>query len=164
MLSSDKTRIERYVKALDKILGVACVSLFANFDDPRRRTMYGLAGEYRLPSHGLEYRTLSNVWLAHPLLFMMVYELARKTIGMAEVKMMEAWDATEEETINCINECDVEKAREILMRNRDVFTALLSSINSREADNMFKIYYLGLESIIKDPTDILGNWSIATIS
>lgn len=60
------------IKALDAILGVACVSLFAGIDDPRRRTMYGLAGEYRLPDHGVEYRTLSNAWMCHPAIIVFI--------------------------------------------------------------------------------------------
>jgi hypothetical protein len=49
----DDETVSRMVKALDAIIGVACVSLFDGIDDPRRRRMYGLAGEYRLPEYGV---------------------------------------------------------------------------------------------------------------
>lgn len=165
----DQKKIERYVKTLDKILGVACVSLFEKYDDARRREMYGLAGEYRLPPHGLEYRTLSNAWLSHPLITNMVLELSRKCISLVDVNKETDWNATEEETIQCINNCDVELAREILARNKDVFVSILYSISysmtfeedrEQKAENQYKIYMLGLNSIIKNPDDVLGNWGL----
>src|SRR5579859_1696021 len=48
------------IKAMDAIAAVACVGAFAGYEDPRRRTLYGLPGEFRLPPHGLEYRVLAN--------------------------------------------------------------------------------------------------------
>jgi hypothetical protein len=162
-----KTKAKRYVKALDKILGVACVSLFNTYDDPRRRTMYGLAGEYRLPAHGLEYRTLSNAWLSHPLIMNLVFEMARKVIGAEEDEQMQFWDSTEEETIRCINTCDVDLAREILARNKTNLINLLKSISSisynENAEYIYKILMLGMQSIIENPDDISGNWSFENL-
>jgi hypothetical protein len=153
---------ERYVKALDKILGVACVSLFANFDDPRRRSMYGLAGEYRLPKHGLEYRTLSNAWLSHPVIYNMVFELCRKVIGLEQKDLMEFWIASEEDTVNAINQCDVKLARKILLKNEDMFKKILFSIchDDKKTLAMFNTFMLGMESLIANPDDIVGNWQL----
>jgi hypothetical protein len=58
-----KTRRADFVPLLD----VLCGNTFVLIDrDPlaaERRKVYGRAGEYRLPDHGLEYRTPSNFWL-----------------------------------------------------------------------------------------------------
>ena len=48
-----------------------------------RRKVYGRAGEYRLPPHGLEYRTLGNFWLrAYPLMAL-VMGLTRIAVGVS---------------------------------------------------------------------------------
>jgi hypothetical protein len=161
----NKELIERYVKTLDKILGVACVSLFANYDKPERRKMYGLAGEYRLPKHGLEYRTLSSAWLASPLIMNMVFELARMTLSVVDGGLENLWNSTEEETIKCINTCDVDLAREILARNKAFFISMQYAITGGRHDdelplNLYKIFMLGLDSILENPDDIEKNWGL----
>lgn len=150
------------VKGMDAILGVACVSMHAKYDDPRRRIMYGLAGEYRLPPHGLEYRVLSNAWLFHPVIANIVFDLARTAAMFGKNKLLKHWNATEQETIECINTCDVTKAREILNRNKDLLLALLDvKLASKEcAEYSFKAIMGGIESVIKDPEDIVGNWGL----
>lgn len=163
------------VKALDAILGVACVSLFAKFDNPVRRTMYGLAGEYRLPKHGLEYRTLSNAWLIHPMLMNIVFDVARKAVTFGLKGLLPYWKATEKETVECINRCDVNKAREILNRNKEIFISILKSCYSKhfysnnngkspELDKtmeaIFNMIINGLESVIATPNDIESNWNL----
>ena len=157
-----KILVERIVKSLDAILGVACVSLFEKYDDPRRRLMYGLAGEYRLPKHGLEYRTLSNAWLSHPLIMNMVFELGRRALTVGYNDVLNFWNATEEETIYCINNNDVALSREILARNKEMFINLLFSIcgDQEKAVQQYKIFMYGMDSIIKTSDDIVGNWQL----
>lgn len=150
----------QYVKALDKILGVACVSLFAKYDDPRRRIMYGLAGEYRTPAHGIEYRSLSNAWLSHPLIMNIVFELSRRCISTVREDVIQYWDSTEEETISCINNCDVELAREILARNKKQFIQIFESIRQGSGLAIYKMFMLGMESVIENPDDIESNWKL----
>jgi hypothetical protein len=150
------------VKAMDAILGVAGVSMCAKYDDPRRRIMYGLAGEYRLPPHGLEYRVLSNAWLIHPVLANIVFDLAR-TAAMFGVKgLIHHWKATEQETIECINTCNVDKAREILKRNEDLFKKLLrvKLDDDKCVEFAHRTIMNGLESVIAKPEDIVGNWGL----
>lgn len=154
-----KEKIEAGVKALDKILAVACVSLFAKLDTPMRREYYGMAGEYRLPEHGLEYRVLSNAWLCHPLIANFVFDLARKVLNFGMQGYSSLWNATEEETIKTINTCDVQKAQEILLRNKDVFMKLLeAAYGGYDLSIVFDTFLNGVEHIIKDPTDIVKNW------
>ena len=52
-----------FSKQLDFMLGIP--SLLWD-DDVTRRLLYGKAGCYRPKSYGMEYRTLSNVWLKNP--------------------------------------------------------------------------------------------------
>lgn len=54
---------EKVVNVLDIVVGNTCVILDRDEGNIERRKTYGRAGEYRLPPHGLEYRTLSNFWL-----------------------------------------------------------------------------------------------------
>ncbi len=150
------------VKGLDAIMGVAGVSLFAKYDDPRRRMMYGLAGEYRLPPHGLEYRTLSNAWLFHPVLANIVFDLSRTAAMFGKNKMLVHWNATEAETIEVINTCNVEGARAILKRNEALLLRLLNvKLQSQEASKYaLKAILEGADSIIKNMKDIEGNWGL----
>jgi hypothetical protein len=103
--------INEIVKALDAILGVACVSMFANFDNPIRREFYGLPGEYRLPAHGMEYRPLSNAWMFHPTIMNMVFDLSRKVVMFGQNGFRRHWQASEEETIDIVKHCDVARDR-----------------------------------------------------
>lgn len=156
--------VKDMVKALDAILGVCCVALFAKYDDPLRRKYYGLAGEYRLPPHGLEYRTLSNAWLIHPLLMNFVYDFGRKVLVFGHKGYMENWKGSEEETIRCINTCDVKLAHEIMERNKETILKIMGAAYKRgESDSlteaMYNIFYNGLDCIIKNPNDIPGNWN-----
>lgn len=156
-------KITNGMKALDAILGVACVSLFAKIDSSMRREYYGMAGEYRLPPHGLEYRVLSNAWLCHPLITNLVYDLARRVLNLGFVGLNHVWNATEEEVIATINNHDVAKAREILLRNETVFLKILKAAHPGTYDVkiLFDTWMNGVEYAIKDPNDIVGNWHLA---
>jgi hypothetical protein len=127
---AEEARIKT-VKALDKVIGVACVWFFREYDHPARRQFYGRAGEYRAPKHGLEYRTLSNAWLINRVVMHLVLELARKCVISATQKIefnpLDDWKATEKETRDCINNTDPHKALEILQRNKAVFLSLLGT-------------------------------------
>ncbi len=152
----------KIVKAMDAILGVAGVSMCAKYDDPRRRIMYGLAGEYRTPPHGLEYRVLSNAWLFHPVIANIVFDLARTACMFGLKDLLKHWQATEQETIDCINTCDAVKAREILTRNKDLLLKLLNvKLGNMDCSKYaYKAIIEGMESIIADPSDIVGNWGL----
>lgn len=152
----------RMVKALDAILGVACVSLFASIDTPKRRAMYGLAGEYRTPVHGLEYRALSNAWLSHPVAANLVFDLGRSALVFGQKHLLKFWDATEQETIECINECNVTLARKILERNKKLLTQIISGRYHQDARVSFSVDLIlnGLESKVADVTNVEKNWDL----
>ncbi len=158
------------IRALDRCLGVACVSLFSGFDDPRRRRHYGVAGEYRTPPHGIEYRVLSNAWLSHPLIMNIVYDFARQAFKLGQHGLLDVWKSDDDETIRCINTCDVKLAREILERNKDIMIKMLNNYYQQAhagsmpgpgiAEMIYDIFFKGMESVIEDPTDIYVNWGL----
>lgn len=95
---------ERLIPILDVFVGNTCVLIDRDPEQIERRKVYGRAGEYRLPLHGVEYRTLSNFWLrAYPLMSM-VMGLSRQACGILFTSVLgvgnvaaygraEGWDA-----------------------------------------------------------------------
>lgn len=79
------------VKILDIICGNTCVLIDRDEGNAVRRKMYGLAGEYRLPKHGLEYRTLSNFWLVNHSVYSFAFGMARLAIDIATDMNREAY-------------------------------------------------------------------------
>jgi hypothetical protein len=158
-------RAQPIVKALDAILGVACVSLFAEIDCPRRRQLYGLPGEFRTPPHGLEYRPLSNAWLCHPMISNMVIDLARKVIVLSQEGFFEdAWEAETEEVISTIITCNVDAAKKMIKHNMNTFKQLLLASYDWATDNqatfLANIFLNGVSSIVADPNDLVKNWRL----
>ena len=70
----------RLVALLDVLVGNTCVLIDRDPLAAERRKVYGRAGEYRLPPHGVEYRTLSNFWLRSYQLFSLVTGLTRLAV------------------------------------------------------------------------------------
>jgi hypothetical protein len=122
---SDADHIRYLVKTLDALLGIPSVCLAQNYDHFIRRRYYGLAGEYRLPPHGLEYRTLSNFWLMHPRAFMLVFDLARHVLNIGRARLRNIFvGARQEQAIaQTINYCDVRSAKDFMRLNREFYTA-----------------------------------------
>lgn len=73
---------ELLVPVLDAIVGNTCVLIDRDPINKERRKVYGRAGEFRTPAHGLEYRTLSNFWLQSYTLFSMVFNLTRDAVNL----------------------------------------------------------------------------------
>lgn len=129
--------VNRVMRALDAIVGVAGVSLFENFDWNVRREYYGLGGEFRLPVYpngalGLEYRTLSNAWIINRELAHDMFDLARKIVGYAASGKEVSVDTGE--VIETILVCDADKARKILERNKHV----LDEVGFKSNVDLFK--------------------------
>jgi hypothetical protein len=155
---------EGIVRSLDRMLGLACVSMFGAYDDPRRREYYGLPGEYRLPPHGLEYRVLSNAWLAHPLILNMVYDLTRCVVGLELEGFGDLWPVKTEEAVEIIQKHDVARARELLTKHKAEFTSILGLAGgSYMGDGLelaWKVWSEGMESAVAKPENLVSNWSL----
>jgi len=155
--------ISELIRGLDAILGVAGVSLAAGIDTAERRTMYGRAGEFRTPKHGIEYRVLSNFWLSHPAISHLVFELARVSVRVAYSGLFRTcWEHKEEETREVINSNNVSGARKILERNKHMLFCMLRDIwGVGEVTGVaMRTIMNGLDVAVTDPTDIHGNWRL----
>jgi hypothetical protein len=155
-------KVEESVKALDAILGVCCVSLFRNLDNPVRRQYVGLPGDYRLPKHGLEYKVLSNAWVLHPFLQHIVFDLSRKSMGFGFNGLLGFWKGSEKETQEAIMNCDYVKAQEIMERNKSILLQMFNAIYGYDAyaQAAYNTFYNGADSVIKDINDIEGAWCL----
>lgn len=113
----------KIVKALDKVLGLAITAIGNGRDNPIRRMYYGLAGEYRLPKHGLEYRVPGSWLMTHPALIHLSFDLARWAIYLELFDQLDSnWEADEAEVQQIINQGDFVGARVVLARSRNVET------------------------------------------
>jgi hypothetical protein len=168
--ATSQEETERIIKACDAIIGVACVSLYADLDAPMRRQYYGLAGEYRTPAHGLEYRTLSNACLSHPVINHLVFDTAREAGKFGKARLGRLLEGSEEDRVqDIINNCDVKAARKYLKANEVIYTKLLEQCYRRtvaeEPSKMageqgYLTFLNGIDYAVKDPMDIVGNWSL----
>lgn len=70
----------RLVRMMDILVGNTCVLIDRDPGNVERRKVYGRAGEFRTPPHGVEYRTLSNFWLRSYQLMSLVMGLARHAV------------------------------------------------------------------------------------
>lgn len=101
------TECEKTVKMLDIICGNTCVLVDRDEGNIERRKVYGRAGEYRLPPHGLEYRTLSNFWLTSNQLLSLAFGLARLSVQlMADTN----WEANYKAFTSAVKEKDIHTA------------------------------------------------------
>jgi hypothetical protein len=152
--------IQAIVKVMDAILGVWCVGAARGIDNSIRRKYYGLAGEYRTPKYGFEYRTPSNFWLSHPRVMNCAFEIARASISLWRSGHSGWWIAPEDEVQSVINNCDVEGAVEILERNVELFRFLMRTKHLPD-QKIFKMAHEGIASLDIDPFAIEDNWRFA---
>lgn len=73
IFSGGRDARQRLVPLCDIFVGQWCVLLDRDPGAAERRENYGRAGEFRLPSHGLEYRTLDNFWIRNYTLMSFVF-------------------------------------------------------------------------------------------
>jgi hypothetical protein len=156
----DKTQAIKIIRTLDKILGVWAVGAAEGIDNPIRRQYYGLAGEFRMPPHGVEYRTLSNFWFSHPglvnLVFMMTHSIIRTNSAV-----LDRWVAHPQETVETINNCDVPRARKLLKDNEEVFKEIMGYYFYSNDDAIMKVAQLGIGNVVKDVEAFEENWKLA---
>lgn len=143
------------VKMVDRTAGLLSVALLARLEHPLRRMYYGLAGEYRLPKHGLEYRTLSSACLWHPAICHLMLDMSRWGMYIASRGMSKLFQAKDEEVQEAINTLDVPLARRIIRRNRALFESGLTAMYSSAA-SLDAIILKGVRHHIE--LDMAGNW------
>jgi hypothetical protein len=149
--------IRYLVKTLDALLGIPSVCFAQNYDHFIRRRFYGLAGEYRLPPHGLEYRTLSNFWLMHPRAFMLVFDLARHALNIGRARLRNVFTgACREGAIrDTINYCDVRSARDFMRLNREFYSAWALMLYNSD-----KAFWAAIEGGMDK---VIGGWGLDVV-
>jgi hypothetical protein len=163
-----KEEVDGAIGMLDALLGVAMVSMAEEFDNPIRRRYYGQAGEFRLPPHGLEYRTLSNFWLSHPALMHLAFDIGRMAVQLGMQGMRSAVKASADEVQRCINDSDVDKARSLLLANKSLWLNVLTAIYGNRdwansaPKNTFRALMNGPRSVKLDPSKLVDNWQLLT--
>lgn len=157
----------RIVKMLDSILGVWSVGVARYLDNSVRRQYYGLAGEYRKPRYkggfGVEYRVLSNWWLASPAVMQLTWDIGRLCVRLAASKYGNLWAGNQDETICVINNCDYEGASKIIKRNEPMFRWILNQVyrNPKSVEKALNLCYRGVQSVVPDVDNFKENWHLA---
>ena len=148
---------ELMVRMLDAIAGVCSVAILAGMEDERRRKFYGLAGEYRLPNHGLEYRVLSSALLAHPILMIFFLDFTRQIVGDAK-RLSFVWQGSEAETKEVINNLDVEQSKKIIKRNESLIKLMIKGAYTyTRVDKVFGLFDQGAMQVLPIG-DMEANW------
>ena len=107
-LLKQKDGDKRLVRMFDIIVGNTCVLIDRADGNAERRKVYGRAGEYRLPSYGIEYRTLSNFWLQSYQLMSLAFGLARQAVAICAYSTPE--NDYESAILALVNMDDIERA------------------------------------------------------
>ena len=159
---SEKVAAE-IVKGCDIAAAIPAVAIFANMDSPVRRQFYGRAGEFRIPKHGVEYRTLSNAWLTGPAITHLMLNLVRIGAKIGKNGYTKYFDLDPERVQEIINFCDVDGARKWLAKHDNLFQTLLCGDGVYITGNAGmkawqKVTQGGVEEIYKDTEDVPKNW------
>lgn len=165
--------IIRCIKMMDKLAGVLSVVALQGLESPIRRRYYGLPGEYRTPTYGFEYRTLSSAMLWHPTIVHVLVQFARAGVQLTEAGLDGLVDMPEDAVIRCLLDLDVDLAKKLILANRGVFERLLDHWYRNpnqpvygEAPNgvqpskviLEELLFKGFMQFIK--LDIAGNWAL----
>lgn len=124
---------KEYIKMMDIIVGNTCVLLDRDNGNIERRRVYGRAGEYRVPRHGLEYRTLSNFWLRDYVLVSFVLGLTRIAFSLVTSKLEDKtrfadkiFKAVDQELIRkAINDNDFDLAMQNFLQIKDILEEII---------------------------------------
>jgi hypothetical protein len=88
------------VRMLDLFLGFPFLFLDSSKTSVERRNLFGSAGRYRQPKHGVEYRTLGNFWLFEKELIELVYDICEFVIKFTAEKGYENFWKVDYEKLN----------------------------------------------------------------
>ena len=134
---------KRLVPILDALVGNTSVMIDRHPLVVERRKLYGMAGEYRLPYHGLEYRTLSNFWLQSYQLMSLMFGLAKMAVGVLHTELVYN-DGTEEKLWKLVDQDAVRDA----IHNNDLKLAHQN--------------WEGVKAFIKDQVHYTGGFGISS--
>jgi len=156
------------IPLLDLFCGIPSVLLDISNDAKIRRQLYGKAGDYRLPFHGIEYRTLSNFWIKSYPLMSLFTGLARHALLLAANEIenktycKEIYDIVSKKEIkDAINNNDFNKAKEIFLKTENfiINTAVDEEHFPLNCSSIiyFKQFVIdGIKKYFSD--DVINNW------
>jgi Phage phiEco32-like COOH.NH2 ligase-type 2 len=157
------------IQHIDRVTGPILTSLLAGLENPKRRTMYGRAGEFRIKPYGFEYRTPSSAILVHPIVTHLTFDLVRAAFyslwnKYERPEMFENWISqchhSAIDAAKVINSCDVKAARQMVKESKAFYRALLTRIyGDTHVDKVYNFILAGATSKI-NPEDYLHNWQI----
>lgn len=110
VFSGGRDARQRLVPLYDIFLGQWCILLDRDPGAAERRENYGRAGEFRLPSHGVEYRTLDNFWVRNYTLMSFVFGMAN--LATSVLVHTVTGGAQERELVSIVNVPRMRKAIE----------------------------------------------------
>lgn len=165
-----KTRATDVIGAIDMLVGIPSVGIFEHWDSPVRRKYYGLPGEHRIPSYGVEYRVLSNAWLRHPALAHLTFDLCRLGSNFGFKGFHSLWKGNPADVPQIIVEGDVPAARKLIKTNENLFKNIIETKyaglsaagtgGNKGFDAALAVMMEGAHSFMKAPDDIEANWAL----
>jgi hypothetical protein len=155
---------DEFAAFMDIIVGCIGTLLDRDIWAKERRKVYGRAGDYRLPLHGFEYRTLSNFWLKHHTLFTLMFGLARTCVEMYKRgwhgEIFKSVEHLDIETI--INNNDINGAIEVYNCIEKYFEQIQDlawfPLNRRTVVNFRQFFMKGFEHYL-GKQDIIEHWT-----
>lgn len=88
------------IRLMDLFLGIPSIFLDKDKTAKRRKRLYGKAGRFRLPEHGVEYRSLGNFWWSTPELVELTWDICQFVLEYVETeKHLDLW-TIDHETLN----------------------------------------------------------------
>ena len=131
----------RLVPICDLLLGTLGCVLDLDPAQIERRKLYGMAGEYRLPVYGLEYRTLSNFWLRSVPLYQLVMGMANQAVSILHTTLSS--DMKEDLELELLEAVDFKRVVRGIQKNdydlaRDTFNKLKPFITKHFPDGTTK--------------------------
>jgi hypothetical protein len=113
-------------KACDLFVGIASIALFGDRERRERRQYYGMPGEYRLPKHGFEYRSVSGMMGYHPVWTQLLLDTFRWAFQVGFNDLLKHANFKEQEVVKAIVESDVDAARGIIKDNLIIWKKFLN--------------------------------------
>lgn len=158
-------QILNVVRMLDLFLGIPSVLMDRDKTANARREIYGYAGTHRTPEHGLEYRPLSNYWLASPDLVELVYDICGFTLNFVENRLHERYWYINE---SMLDEDDPSLAHQCFGYDKDMIQKCINTCDKKLArmfmmiveNHMPKHIIKRIEQFQNKDFDIYKNWNL----
>lgn len=140
-------RVRSIIRAEDALLAVPSVCFAQGIDLAIRRKYYGLPGEFRLPRHGIEYRTLSNFWMYHPQAYHLVFDLARFAFNIGKAGLR-CYIGDPDLVVNIVQFGDVRAAKDLVKLNAPLYEAFLQRYPDAARKAFWRAIEQGFKSVI----------------